>query len=883
MAGALEVTDSQLSCSTTFSTSTINDTTRLGTLTAVDVRFCLIGAELRQHVQVHEALQKMKMSYVFSDTGQEYCAQEDQTETVFVMSEFAGEIFDTLMRSNQRILGPTAILQSAASDEHLPCVTRPLYCKHMDKLVICFTGFIDKAEIKRLVVLIHNMAGSIRKDYGPRVTHLVANSTNSEKYRVAVSLGTPIMTKEWIQATWDNRRRRDCSATSEEMLKYKMPPFFGCKLGFVGFTQEEQKHMEEITQTQGGRVVPTANESYTHIVVDENTVPEQVLDYPSGIKLVKQEWFWASIQMDARAEEGLYTFRIVSTPASLQGTPNRLFSSSVKSSRKRRLKDSIAVLSCDTDNMESPIMPAQKRRSSFAEGASCMSISASSILDGSQTPNSCAAMAAEPCTPMETETPKKAAMPTQPLSKRHMTAMELLQTEINYVKILDTIINVFKEPLDTEQTGGPILAQEEIKTIFNRIPDIFAVHCRLKEDIQALLDDYSDDKSIGQIFLRHSSDMCKAYPPFVNFFELAKQTITQCDKQKPRFHAFLKIGQSKPECGRQSLTELLIRPVQRLPSMILLLSDLSKRTPETHPDHIHLKEGLEALKKVTEQINEDKRKTEGHTQMFDIMNEIEGVPAHILSAHRQFITKVDVSEIGKADSFGEKGICITMFLFSDTLEICKKRVKHTNMKTSQKTFKHIELLSLSYIRRVLDVNETEECHNAFALLCKPIMDTLERADRLYMFAVAGDESNKVEWLKTLCQHMANATCKTDADNFLVKISPEDLELSKSDFDVSRRNKAVRVAKRATKKVSRTFSFNKTPRRSIHKAVNSMTSTLSPMVSRDGMSPQQFSKMGSRLAGTMTLKALSPLARRTPLTPRHLQKSLTMGPSTSKKL
>ena len=55
--------------------------------------------------------------------------------------------------------------------------------------------------------------------------------------------------------------------------------------------------------------------------------------------------------------------------------------------------------------------------------------------------------------------------------------------------------------------------------------------------------------------------------------------------------------------------------------------------------------------------------------MFDIMNEIEGVPPDLLSAHRHFITKVDVSEIGKADSFGEKGICITMFLFSDTLEV----------------------------------------------------------------------------------------------------------------------------------------------------------------------------------------------------------------------
>jgi len=43
---------------------------------------------------------------------------------------------------------------------------------------------------------------------------------------------------------------------------------------------------------------------------------------------------------------------------------------------------------------------------------------------------------------------------------------------------------------------------------------------------------------------------------------------------KPRFHAFLKVCQSKPECGRQSLQDLLIRPVQRLPSINLLLNGL---------------------------------------------------------------------------------------------------------------------------------------------------------------------------------------------------------------------------------------------------------------------------------------------------------------------
>lgn len=42
-------------------------------------------------------------------------------------------------------------------------------------------------------------------------------------------------------------------------------------------------------------------------------------------------------------------------------------------------------------------------------------------------------------------------------------------------------VKLFKHPLEKEgQVGGPILAQEEIKTIFGSIPDIYDVHTRIK-------------------------------------------------------------------------------------------------------------------------------------------------------------------------------------------------------------------------------------------------------------------------------------------------------------------------------------------------------------------------------------------------------------------
>ena len=61
------------------------------------------------------------------------------------------------------------------------------------------------------------------------------------------------------------------------------------------------------------------------------------------------------------------------------------------------------------------------------------------------------------------------------------------------------------------------------------------------------------------------------YPPFVNYFEMTKEALIQCDRQYPRFHAFLKFNELRVECGRQTLAELLITPVQRIPRILLLL------------------------------------------------------------------------------------------------------------------------------------------------------------------------------------------------------------------------------------------------------------------------------------------------------------------------
>ncbi|XP_054408977.2 protein ECT2 isoform X4 [Pongo abelii] len=779
----------------------------------IETRVILVQEAGKQE-ELIKALKDIKVGFVKMESVEEFeDLDSPEFENVFVVTDFQDSVFNDLYKADCRVIGPPVVLNCSQKGEPLPFSCRPLYCTSMMNLVLCFTGFRKKEELVRLVTLVHHMGGVIRKDFNSKVTHLVANCTQGEKFRVAVSLGTPIMKPEWIYKAWERRNEQDfCAAVDDFRNEFKVPPFQDCILSFLGFSDEEKTNMEEMTEMQGGKYLPLGDERCTHLVVEENIVKDLPFEPSKKLYVVKQEWFWGSIQMDARAGETMYLYEKANTPE-LKKSVSMLSLNTPNSNRKRRrLKETLAQLSRETD--VSPFPP--------------------------HTPKSC------------TKSSKNSTPVPSKQSARWQVAKELYQTESNYVNILATVIQLFQVPLEEEgQRGGPILAPEEIKTIFGSIPDIFDVHTKIKDDLEDLIVNWDESKSIGDIFLKYSKDLVKTYPPFVNFFEMSKETIIKCEKQKPRFHAFLKINQAKPECGRQSLVELLIRPVQRLPSVALLLNDLKKHTADENPDKSTLEKAIGSLKEVMTHINEDKRKTEAQKQIFDVVYEVDGCPANLLSSHRSLVQRVETISLGEHPC--DRGEQVTLFLFNDCLEIARKRHKVIGTFRSPHgqtrppaSLKHIHLMPLSQIKKVLDIRETEDCHNAFALLVRP---PTEQANVLLSFQMTSDELPKENWLKMLCRHVANTICKADAENLIYTADPESFEVNTKDMD-STLSRASRAIKKTSKKVTRAFSFSKTPKRALRRALMTSHSSV------EGRSPSSNDKhVMSRLSSTSSLAGI----------------------------
>ncbi|XP_050978386.1 protein ECT2 isoform X2 [Labeo rohita] len=766
-------------------------------------------------------------------------------ETVFVLKDFQAPEYSFLYKNDNRILGPPAVMHCASKGEPLPFSSRPLFSMTMLNLSLCFTGFRKKDEVVTLVNLVHHMGGTIRKDFdSAKVTHLIARSTHGEKYRLAVCMGTPILTPEWIHKAWEHKDDINFHASNEEFrTEFKVPPFQDCVLSFLGFSEEEKTNMEERTQKHGGRVQAVGDERCTHLVVEENSIKELPFTPSKRLYVVKQEWFWGSIQMDARAGETMYSYEKPESPAMKKAVSLLSLTTPNSGRKRRRLRETLAQLTKETE-----ISPFPPRKRPSAEH----SLSMGSLLDISNTPDTCKS-SGENAKPPKSSTP---ALPKQ--SARWQVSKELYQTESNYVDILATVLQLFKYPLDKEgQVGGPILAQEEIKTIFGSIPDIYEVHTRIKADLEELVMNWSEERSVGDIILKYSKELVKAYPPFVNFFEMSKETIVRCERQKPRFHAFLKINQAKPECGRQTLVELLIRPVQRLPSVALLLNDIKKHTSDDNPDKVTLEKAIESLKEVMTHINEDKRKTEGQKQIFDVVYEVDGCPANLLSSHRSLVHRVETIALG--DKPCDRGEHVTLFLFNDCLEIARKRHKVITTFRSPlgqtrppAQLKHIALMPLSQIRRVLDIQDTEECQNAFALVVRP---PTEQENLLFSFQLTAEDTLKSAWLKTLCRQVANTICRADAEDLIQSTDPDSVQVSTKDMD-STLSRASRAIKKTSKKVTRAFSFTKTPKRVLQRAfmANGTPDERSPGPDADHMGRMSSSSTlaMSRSASTFSL-------------------------------
>lgn len=102
--------------------------------------------------------------------------------------------------------------------------------------------------------MIHSMGGSIRKEMGGKVTHLIANCCGGEKYKYAVTFRVPIMSMNWVIALWETKHDPASYGNNEELVSY-LSVVILCRFFFFSRRGEHCKVLEKIRNSLDEKVV----------------------------------------------------------------------------------------------------------------------------------------------------------------------------------------------------------------------------------------------------------------------------------------------------------------------------------------------------------------------------------------------------------------------------------------------------------------------------------------------------------------------------------------------------------------------------------------------------------------------------------------------------
>jgi FYVE, RhoGEF and PH domain containing 5/6 len=183
------------------------------------------------------------------------------------------------------------------------------------------------------------------------------------------------------------------------------------------------------------------------------------------------------------------------------------------------------------------------------------------------------------------------------LRKRQQVIDEILKSENTYYNRLQAAWDEYICPMQESR----ILSDDDIATIFFEWETLLGIHKRLNEELASA--NVKGTLNVGSIFNNYSH-FFKMYQPYLNNYSQACDRRGELLVSHRKFGEFCQEKRRDERCQKQSLMDLMIEPVQRIPRYQLLLERALKYTPNGHTEHSDLTSALERIKHVAVTNNE---------------------------------------------------------------------------------------------------------------------------------------------------------------------------------------------------------------------------------------------------------------------------------------
>ncbi|KAG5370400.1 Rho guanine nucleotide exchange factor scd1 [Yarrowia sp. C11] len=264
--------------------------------------------------------------------------------------------------------------------------------------------------------------------------------------------------------------------------------------------------------------------------------------------------------------------------------------------------------------------------------------------------------------------PPKTAPTTPPATRdaRYNVVQELLQTERKYVQDLEVLHDYQNRLLDAE-----ILNPDTIHLMFLNVSALVDFQRRVLVGIEHVCSLPVEEQRFGALFLNMEAGFHIYEPYALNQKASSDLAVQEAPNLSPLAHII------EPTYELQAF---LIKPIQRICKYPLLLRELVKVSSNDHPYAAELLDGLEAIKRVTNSVNETQRRVENVAIIRDLCDRCDDWKGHNLDVFGDLLYE-GIFMVAKGDVEREYQV----YLFETIILCCKENSLPRESKKSSKT------------------------------------------------------------------------------------------------------------------------------------------------------------------------------------------------------
>ncbi|XP_045074138.1 rho guanine nucleotide exchange factor 1, partial [Coregonus clupeaformis] len=208
-------------------------------------------------------------------------------------------------------------------------------------------------------------------------------------------------------------------------------------------------------------------------------------------------------------------------------------------------------------------------------------------------------------------------------TKRQEVINELFATEHAHVRMLSVLQTVFWKPLEREE----LMTTTELATIFPSLDEIIDMHYAFYEHLKKLRQHNFIVKAIGTTLLNRFGGtegewFQKLTSRFCSHQTWALEQLKIRQKKDPRFNAFILEAESRPQCRRLQLKDIIPTEMQRLTKYPLLLENIAKCTEDTLEKE-SIQQSAECCRKILNHVNEEVKQMENLLTLKDYQRRLD--------------------------------------------------------------------------------------------------------------------------------------------------------------------------------------------------------------------------------------------------------------------